>query len=356
MTYRRDRSYLWNYRHGPSYRGPFPRVPSTPSKELLGFKVNSRLGISAGILLNSRWIECYSRLGFDVLTYKTVRSAYRPCYPLPNWVYVSLPKRVASLEDGDPKLCTARRRPARAQDVTSAVCFGMPCMAPEVWRADVRKARKRLRPGQILIVSVVGTPRPGGGPEALAEDFARSARWASEAGAHVVEANFSCPNVTSAEGSVDRDCGFSRELAGLLRDALRSTPYLIKAGHFESRSDLRSFQKAVAGLADGIVIVNGVSRRVVGPDGKPAFPGHERVGILGRAIHAPALKNVKNAVAGSCRMPAGKRLLTLAVGGVLSQEDPRGFFEAGAAAVLMGGGAALDPLLAIRVKKAHPEW
>ena len=356
MTYRRDRSYLWNYRHGPSFDGPFPAVPKTPWKELLGFRVRSRIGIAAGILLNSRWIDCYSRLGFDVLTYKTVRSAHRPCYPLPNWVYVSLPGGISTIEDGDPKLVTARRRPAKAEDVTSAVCFGMPCMAPELWRADVRVARRKLRPGQVLVVSVVGTPVPGGGAEGLAEDFVRCARWASESGAHVVEANFSCPNVSTPEGSVYQDCQFSRDLARMLRDALPSTPFIIKAGHFEAPARLHAFQEAVAGLADGIVIVNGVSRRVVRRDGRPAFPGHERVGILGRAIHGAALKNVESAVESSRRGPARKRLLTLAVGGVLDAGDAAGFFEAGASAVLLGGGAALDPRLAIRMKEAYPEW
>jgi dihydroorotate dehydrogenase len=318
--------------------------------------VRSKIGIAAGILLNSRWIECYSRLGFDLLTYKTVRSAFRPCYPLPNWVYVSLPRRVATIEDGDPKLVTAPRRPARTRDVTSAVCFGMPCMAPEVWRADVRAARKQLRPGQLLIVSVVGTPARGGGAEALAEDFVRCARWARDAGAHIVEANFSCPNVSTPEGSVYQDCRFSRDLARGLRDALRSTPFFIKAGHFETRARLQAFQDAVAGLADGIVIVNGVSRRVVGQDGKPVFPGHERVGILGRAIHDAAVANVKSSADLSRQAPPEKRLLTLAVGGVIGEEDAAGFFEAGAAAVLLGGGAALDPRLAVRMKAAHPEW
>src|SRR5258706_12511947 len=56
-----------------------PEFP-TPLKEFLGLKVRSRLGIAAGILLNSKWVAAYAGLGFDVLTYKTVRSSHRPCY------------------------------------------------------------------------------------------------------------------------------------------------------------------------------------------------------------------------------------------------------------------------------------
>jgi dihydroorotate dehydrogenase len=350
-AYRRDRSYAWNYEHGPSLPRPRPRVPATPLKELLGFRVRSRVGISAGILLNSRWIERYSRLGFDVLTYKTVRSARRPCYPLPNWLHVEPPPGAGSIAEGDPILRVRRGAPPPPRDSTSAVCFGMPSMAPEVWRSDVLRARKALGRGQILVVSVVGTPAAGAGEDALIEDFVLCARWAAAAGAHCVEANYSCPNVTSAEGSIYQDPGASGRLTRALRDALPSTPFLIKAGHFETVDRLRAFVRVVRGVADALVIVNGISRRVVGRGGKPAFPGHERVGILGRALHGPAVEAVRDTVA-----IAGARLPVLAVGGVLGEEDAAEFFTAGAAAVLSGSGAALDPLLAIRLKRAHPEW
>ena len=348
-VYRRDRTYRWNYEHGPSFRGRFPRVPATPPKEFLGFPVRSRIGIAAGILLNSRWIECYSRLGFDVLTYKTVRSAHRPCYPLPNWVYVDPPRA-----GGGGPFHVSARRPRDARAVTSAVCFGMPSMSPEVWRRDVRRARSKLRRGQILIVSVVGTPRDGGGREALLEDFVRCASEAAAAGAHAVELNYSCPNVSSAEGSVYHDPSFSRELSAAARSALRSTPFLIKAGHFGSDAALGGFLDAVRGKADAIVIVNGMSRRVIRRGGAPAFPGHETVGILGRALHEPAVRNVRAAAALAGRRAGGPAII--AVGGVITEDDAEDFFDAGAGAVLLGGGAALDPLFAARVKRTRPEW
>jgi len=39
-------------------------------------------------VLNERWFELYSRLGFDLLTYKTIRSRERRAHPLPNWIYL----------------------------------------------------------------------------------------------------------------------------------------------------------------------------------------------------------------------------------------------------------------------------
>ena len=49
-------------------------MPSGPGGLLFGYPLNSPLGIAAGPLLNSKWVEGYARLGFDVLTYATVRS------------------------------------------------------------------------------------------------------------------------------------------------------------------------------------------------------------------------------------------------------------------------------------------
>lgn len=315
-TYRRDRSYLWNYRHGPSYPGPFPRLPQTPLKDFLGFRVRSRLGIAAGILLNSRWIECYSRLGYDILTYKTVRSAARPCYPLPNWVYVAPPAEGVLRADPRAPLRVVHRAPRDPAMATSSVCFGMPSLAPADWRRDVRKAKRSLRRGQVLIVSVVGTPREDGAFDDLVEDFVQCARWAAAAGADAVEANYSCPNVTTSEGSLYQDTRRSKALSRALRDALPSTPFLIKAGHFETKPQLSAFYKAVKNYADGVVIVNGVARRVHGADGKPVFPGHEVAGIIGRAVYSPALDNVSKAA--RLTREKGWSIDTLAVGGVLS--------------------------------------
>ena len=44
-TYRIDRSFEWNWQHGPHFDGPWPAVPATPMKTFLGFPVRSRFGI-----------------------------------------------------------------------------------------------------------------------------------------------------------------------------------------------------------------------------------------------------------------------------------------------------------------------
>ena len=73
QTYDIHQTYQYNYDRGPVFAtSPVP-VPPGPMKEFLGLEVRSRLGISAGLLLNSKWVLGYAQRGFDILTYKTVR-------------------------------------------------------------------------------------------------------------------------------------------------------------------------------------------------------------------------------------------------------------------------------------------
>src|SRR3989449_11602264 len=149
-VYRFDRSYAWNYAHAPA----LPRVRRLPpgrGGHLFDYSLNSPLGVAAGPLLNSKWVEGYARLGFDVLTYATVRSSFRPALALPNIRHVENREQAA----------VVARRPAVNGDTTIAVSLGEPSMEPDVWRKDVRRARERIGAGQILIVSVIGTPAPG---------------------------------------------------------------------------------------------------------------------------------------------------------------------------------------------------
>src|SRR5438128_804953 len=88
LVYRVDRSYSWNYSNGPTLPRRPGKLPPGPGARLLGHDVNSPLGISAGPLMNSKWIAAYARLGFDVLTYNTVRTVAQPAYALPNLAFV----------------------------------------------------------------------------------------------------------------------------------------------------------------------------------------------------------------------------------------------------------------------------
>ncbi|MHA1566055.1 MAG: dihydroorotate dehydrogenase, partial [Alphaproteobacteria bacterium] len=221
--YRIDETYEWNFQHGPSFDGPFPQVPETPHKDFLGIPVNSRIGITAGLLLNSRWIDTFARLGFDILTYKTVRSVHRESYGLPNWVFIDRDDQIDAHELDEVQ----RSRADTGGDysaATSSVSFGMPSKAPAEWMPDVTRASNALRPGQVLIVSVVASPEPGSDVSHMIADFGLLTAMAREAGAHAVEANLSCPNVCTAEGDIFLDADLSGKIARAMQDNAGGIP------------------------------------------------------------------------------------------------------------------------------------
>ena len=311
--------------------------------------MRSRVGIAAGLLLNSRWTSTYAKLGFDLLTYKTVRSRYRPCHPEPNWVLVD------DRGSAEGAVYRADFDSAHPENVTSAVCFGMPSMSPDVWRKDIREARAQLLPGQILIVSVVASPDSQATPAAVAEDFALCAGWAAEAGADVIEANFSCPNVCSSEGSIYLDPKFSQTIAGRIRQTIGEKPLIIKVGDFGSDECMARFLQSVAGAANAVTMVNCLVRPVLNPDQSPVFGEQFRnVGVAGRAIHEPSVELVRTAVEIVQRDQL--ELAIIAVGGVSRVSDMADFFSTGAVAVLMGSAPMYLPHLAVEAKRLHPEW
>ena len=87
-TYRIDQSFEWNAQHGPSFAGPYPHVPETPLKDFFGLPVKSRFGLAASLGMTADWIGLYARLGFDILTYKTVRGRVRRAHAPPNWIFL----------------------------------------------------------------------------------------------------------------------------------------------------------------------------------------------------------------------------------------------------------------------------
>jgi dihydroorotate dehydrogenase len=335
-------TYRENFQRGPQLTAP-RAIPDPEPVEFLSQAVNSRLGIAAGLLLNAKWIEGYAVRGWDLLTYKTVRSSARECYPPPNWAFVNA-------DAGDGPVYATEDLPDDPATISSAVCFGMPSMPPEFWREDIARAKASIGDGQMLIVSVVASPEPGWSAEQVAADYAQCAAWAAEAGADAVEANYSCPNVCSAEGQIYCDASLSEAVTQTIRSAIGDTPLLLKIGVFPNAENQRAFLHAVAGNANGITLVNGISRAVLHADGRPVFgEDYRKAGVLGRIIHEPCVAAVRDARA--VIEHENLSLALAAVGGVSSAADYNDFIEAGADAVLCGSSPMYLPDLAGVIKK-----
>src|SRR5690348_7377180 len=82
-TWDPSHSFDWNYLHGPLLNNlPAEPLPQQ-SIAFLSWQLRSPLGIAAGPLPNSKFVKEYARLGYSLLTYKSVRScAYDP-HPQP---------------------------------------------------------------------------------------------------------------------------------------------------------------------------------------------------------------------------------------------------------------------------------
>jgi dihydroorotate dehydrogenase (NAD+) catalytic subunit len=344
------RPYQWNYDHAPSAPGVGPSPPGIIDPPLsgrwtfCGRGVASPLGIAAGPLLNGRWCLYYAALGFDVVTYKTVRSGYRESYPLPNLQPVACgPLGGGPLGGGGTDVVAAEEMAG-----SWAVSFGMPSQVPETWRADVAETRRRLPAPKLLNVSVVGTMQPGWSLEQLADDYAACARDAAEAGADSVEFNLSCPNVDTCDGQLYQRPTAAAVVARRVREAVGSLPLLAKIGYFREGVDAEPLLESLAPHIDAVVATNCIAATVVGREGRPCFGGEAR-GIAGGAILDASVRLIERIATSSARR--GLALRAIGVGGISTAADVRRYLDAGAEAVQLATAAMLDPGVGLRIRE-----
>jgi dihydroorotate dehydrogenase len=163
-----------------------------------------------------------------------------------------------------------------------------------------------------------------------------------------VEMNFSCPNVSSADGQIYRDPGLARLVAETARAAVGKTPLLAKIGLLETDVQIENLITAADGVLDGLVLVNGVSARVIGTDGKPMFGGQPR-GVCGGVIRELTLDQITRFQAAKIRLGASVSLVH--VGGISTAQDVCESLDAGAAFVQMATAPMVDPLVGIRIRR-----
>lgn len=333
------KDYNWNFDHA-----PLPVVVDVPTVSgnwtYCGQRVDSPLSIAAGPLLNGRWLLYYASLGFDVLTYKTVRCRERISYGLPNLQPIVWPKFNGLL----PK----EIRTSEEMIDSWAISFGMPSKRPRFWQDDVTETKKHLEEGKFLSVSVVATPEAGHSIDSLAADYSKCAKWAIDSGADGVEANFSCPNVDSVDGQLylnPKNAGF---VASKLREAVPKKPLLIKVGHFNDRDIAQDFFTSVEPYVDALVMVNGVSTRVRDTGGQLLFEGRCR-GIGGAAIKELVFKQLEWFAEFIDHYDSLVSLI--GVGGLNQKCDVRRALDHGCEAVQFATAAMINPSLGLDIRK-----
>ncbi len=340
-------SYEDNYAFGPF--GLFATASITlpvdvvPRERFLGIPVHSTFGIPAGPLLNSRFVAAAFAHGFDLCTYKTVRSTTHPCHPFPNTLAVD---SAGDLTPGQTLVAQPACAHGEAPPHSITNSFGVPSQPPDVWQPDMAAALRSAQHGQVLIGSFQGS---GEGVAQIA-DYARTARLVSETGVPVLEANLSCPN----EGKKGLLC-FDLEKVEAIVDAIRKEvtdrPLLLKLAYFEDTSALHALVQALGGKVDGFCVINTLPARVVDAHGQPALPGAGRdvSGICGATIRWAGLSMVQRLAA--LRGHYALRFAIVGNGGVLTPADDAAYRQAGADAVMSATGAMWNTRLAQQIKK-----
>ena len=336
--YNPNLDYQTNFDQGPFFTDQIPARNFPPESawiDFLGHKIASRIGVPAGPLLNSKWIALAGQLGFDVVTYKTIRTQKYASHLLPNITFVNAN---LNLENLNTPLVA---QPTETSGITNS--FGMPSQPPDFLREDITKAKESLKPGQLLIVSAVGTPRPD---EDFTADFIEAVRLAKSYGASVVEANFSCPNVCTGEGSLYTNPETVTDLSTKLVAALRNTPLILKIGFFRDQAIMRQVFIAAANAgAKGISGLNSVAMKVIDETGEPVLgPDRLTSGVCGSPIRELALQFVRDArtIIDEEKLD----LVLIGVGGVTEPQHFQDLLDAGADLAMSATGMMWDPYLA----------
>ncbi len=347
------KSYIDNYDAGPF--GAFAEPDVVPQKgepqyDFHGYKVFLPLGIPAGPLLNSKFCAAAFRKGFDIAVYKTVRSETFPCHPFPNVLAIHPEGDLDFNVLASPVIADTEY----AEPLSITNSFGVPSKEASVWQDDVRAAIAAEGPGQVLVLSFMGTVRPNQTQEEFIEDSILAGKLAHETGAKVLEVNLSCPNIGN-EGLVCYNLDVTERIVKGLRAVIGNTPLILKVGYYKENKDMERLAHITSAYANGVSGINTLQAEVRTAAGEQALPGSParlRSGVCGAGIKWAGLDFVRRMRA---IMEAGGYTFSLeGVGGVTTPSDFKEYRDAGADVVMSATGAMWNPYLAKEIKEAYP--
>lgn len=347
-----EKSYDFNYEFGPFFCGVYPPKQKQQKKKLfLGFEVNSLFGVPAGPLINSTWVETYAKLGFDILTYKTVRTVSKACHQPPNVVFID-PQRDYNYDFDKPAYSNGDKVvPYNQISITNS--FGVPSKEPDVWQEDIRRLLLKLKKGQLLILSVMGTVEKGMTEDDLVNDFVNCALMGKDTGVKAIEINLSCPNLGT--GAICNDLETSKKIIKGVNQAIGETPLLVKISFLNDSKYLEKFVVETNEYVDCYVAINTIPKKVLTPDGKQTLKGKKRLisGTCGAVIKQAGLEVVTNL--NKIRAKRKLNYKIIGIGGVMTPNDYFSYLDAGADAVQSATGAMWNPYLAYQIRNADQQ-
>lgn len=342
-------SYEENYDKGPFGAfadGEVFKQDGEPSHDFLGTKVFLPFGIPAGPLINGKFVKAAFEKGFDICVYKTVRSNVFPCHPFPNILAIH-PEGQLTVE----KLSDNFVADTNYQDPLSITnSFGVPSRKPELWQQDAKQAIDYAGPGQVMILSFMGTVKKDQTQQEFIDDFILAAKLAYETGAKILEANLSCPNIGN-EGLVCYNLDVTEKVVKGIRGVIGNKPLVLKVGYYKDNSQLEKFSEIANEYANDVAAINTLQVKVVNKNGEQALPGPNRLlsGICGSTIKWAGIETTKKLFV--IRDSRNYKFKITGVGGVVKPQDYLDYKDAGADAVMSATGAMWNPYLAQEIKK-----
>jgi dihydroorotate dehydrogenase len=215
-------------------------------------------------------------------------------------------------------------------------------MDPDWTKKDIQKAKQSLLEGQVLIVSIFGN---------TLDEWIKTAQLATDSGADIVEANFSCPNLhTNSEPIYTRPEDIFFIARALVRTIPIAIPLILKFGVFTNYQLMEQALLAAAKSgAQGICGINSVPMKVVNPDSTPTFGTRTIAGVSGSPIQELALDFIKTA--SIIIHKENLNLVLLGVGGITMPSHFSEFLAAGATIALSATGMMHNPYLAAQYHK-----
>jgi dihydroorotate dehydrogenase len=342
-------SYAENFKKGPGVKKLKKPIfkNKRDSYTFLESTINIPFGISAGPLLNSKFVKAAFDFGFAVSTYKTVRTESFRCHPYPNIVYVDALEKLDPVKTPSLKI---KKNEENLSKMTITNSFGVPSKNPHFWQKDVKRALSYQKKGNLLILSFMGTVKKNQTQQEFVEDFALAAKLSAQTGAKVLEANLSCPNIGN-EGLVCYNLDTTLRVCKAIRIAIGNTPLILKIGYYNNHKDLEKLAEIANEYANAIAAINTIQAEIVDEKGNQALPGLNRLrsGVCGSAIKWAGIEMVKRL----SRIRQNKKYMfeIIGIGGVLNPNDYFEYRKSGADIVQSATGAMWNPYLAYEIWK-----
>lgn len=333
--------------------GPFADLTIPPLKKtnktfsFLGKKVSSLFGVAACPLTHGlRAVSLMSKLGYDIITYRSVRSMEWHGQPFPNWAYVSVPHQLS--QKHFEKKILASSKPFTNQEVSMVNSFGIQSLKPKYWQEDFELARKRLQSHQILILSLMFTPETG---KNIVKDAEVVANYGNETSADIFEINLAHPN-SGMKSLVYEDVNISIEICKKVKKILKKKKLLAKVSFYKNPNSLKEFMRKSMGIIDGITSSNTYPMNVVNKENKSYFPNRPKAALSGGAVRSLYMDQIRRIIEEKKDLQL-KDFTVIGIGGVLKPLHIKQYLDLGVDAVQAAVGVFADPYLAQKYKNKY---